>query len=204
MPKLPLPFYRRSDTCAVARELLGKHLVTQIGGIRTAGLITETEAYLGATDQACHGRHYHRTPRNEHMFWEGGIAYVYICYGIHHLFNIVTHEPGEPHAVLIRAIQPVEGVEAMMKRRNYFKPDKRLSSGPGSLSVALGITTPLSGISLTGKQIWIEDKGIQVSKNEIVTTTRIGVESAGADAQLPYRFYLKDNHWVSKRAPGIK
>jgi DNA-3-methyladenine glycosylase len=132
------------------------------------------------------------------MFAEGGIAYVYMIYGFHYLFNVVTNEGEVPHAVLIRAIEPVEGIDLMLKRRNMETVEKKLSSGPGVLSKALGITKLQNGLSLLDDTIWIEDRGKRVSKKNIVSGPRINVSYAAEDALLPYRFSIKDNKWVSK------
>ncbi|MFI5204019.1 MAG: DNA-3-methyladenine glycosylase [Flavobacteriales bacterium] len=188
--KLPLSFYRRDNTLVIAKELLGKVLVTSIRNIITSGIITETEAYVGITDKACHafgGRH---TERTKIMYENGGVAYVYLCYGIHHLFNVVTHEKGEPHAILIRAIEPVDGISEILKRRKSTSLTKTITTGPGKVSNALGIKTSHTGQLLTGKNIWIEDQGIEVRKKDILITPRIGVDYAGKDALLPYRFCL--------------
>lgn len=189
--KLPLSFYRRNNTIAIAKELLGKVLVTAFNGKISSGIITETEAYLGVFDKASHaygGRH---TNRTKTMYQQGGVAYVYLCYGIHHLFNVVTHGEGEPHAVLIRAIEPLDGIPEILKRRKSKTLTKNITTGPGKVSVALGIKTNHTGESLIENTIWIEDRGIQVRKNEIEITPRIGVDYAGEDALLPYRFVLK-------------
>lgn len=186
--KLPLPvsFYRSADVIAIARALLGKELFTQIDGALTAGIIVETEAYAGASDRASHAYNHRRTPRTEVMYRSGGIAYVYLCYGIHCLLNAVTAEEGIPHAVLIRAIKPTQGIEEMKKRRKKNTP---LAEGPGALCQALGITLEHNGLPLTGSAIWIADTGY--SPKNILISPRIGVAYAGSDALLPYRFYLK-------------
>lgn len=196
--KLPLSFFTRSDTALIARELLGKILVTRFDGVTTKGIITETEAYLGNKDKACHAFDYRKTPRNQVMFNEGGCSYVYLCYGIHHLFNIVTHSPEEPHAVLIRAVEPVEGIETMLERRKKLKVDKSLTAGPGSMSQAMGIKTTHSGLSLLKAPIWVEENKAGSEPFEIVASKRIGVEYAGEHADWPLRFYIKGNKFVSK------
>lgn len=196
--KLTKAFYQQPDVVALSRDLLGKRLVTQVGGVITAGTIVETEAYSGAIDRACHAYPYKRTPRTEIFFQPGGLAYVYLCYGIHHLFNIITHTADEPDAILIRAIEPIEGIEVMLGRRNMTKPEYRLTAGPGSLSKALGITTALNGVDLTEDTVWLEDAGIQYQEDEIIASPRVGIDYAGADALLPWRFRVKDNPWTSK------
>ncbi|MCL6523955.1 MAG: DNA-3-methyladenine glycosylase [Thermoflavifilum sp.] len=201
--KLPLSFYRGTDVVQIARELLGKRLVTRVNGHITSGIIVETEAYAGITDRASHGYGGRRTARNEALYQPGGVAYVYLCYGIHHLFNVVTNEANIPHAVLIRALQPDEGIPEMLKRTGKQQLDYTLTSGPGSLSRALGIHyRQHNGLSLTDNLIWIEEAN-PIHTELIVADTRVGVAYAGEDAYLPYRFYLKNNPWVSK-GKGLK
>lgn len=177
---------------AVARDLLGKTICTRIGGKVTCGIITETEAYAGIVDKASHAFGGRRTARNEVMYGKGGFGYVYLCYGLHHLFNVVTNSADIPHAVLIRAIKPTVGIETILKRRKQKALAKNTSGGPGTVSQALGITTRLNGEDLTGRRIWLEDTGIKVTEKQIVSAPRIGVDYAGEHAKLPYRFILKD------------
>jgi len=191
--KLSLDFYRRSDVVQIAKELLGKVLYTRRDGKVTGGIITETEAYAGITDRASHAFNNRRTQRTEIMYAQGGVAYVYLCYGIHHLFNVVTNREDIPHAVLIRSIKPYSGIDTIIRRRglppDYLSGSKRgICTGPGTVSQGLGIKTVDSGVDLAGSMIWIEDKGIRVQKKNILETPRIGVDYAGADALLPYRF----------------
>ncbi len=188
---LPRSFYVRDKVVNIAHELLGKVLVTNLNGRRTSGMITETEAYAGRTDRASHAYAGRRTARNEPMYAQGGRAYVYLCYGIHHLFNVVTNLEGEPHAVLIRGIHPLEGQDAMLARRGGTK---LTTNGPGTLSVALGIRTAHSGTDLLSGPIRIEDHGVPVPDGAIVIGPRIGVEYAGPDALLPYRFRVAPSH----------
>lgn len=195
---LPESFYRRKNVVKIAQELLGKVLVTDFEGVRTSGIIVETEAYAGAGDKASHAFGNRRTTRTETMFKEGGVAYVYLCYGIHHLFNVVTHMADVPHAVLIRAIEPLEGIEYMLERRKKDKLTPALTAGPGAMSVALGIHTRHTGYSLQGPEIWIEDRGLKIPKKGIVAGTRVGVAYAAEDALAPYRFSIKGNPYVSK------
>lgn len=199
--RLPRPWYLHDDVVQMARALLGKYLVTQFEGQRTAGRIVETEAYRGPDDKASHAYGGRRTPRTEVMYRQGGAAYVYLCYGIHHLFNVVTGPEGQAQAVLIRAVEPAEGLHVMMRRRNMYRPTPRLTAGPGTLTQALGIHTRHTGLDLTAADspIWLEDRGEHISAEEIVATTRIGVDYAGEWAQRPWRFYLKHSKWVSKR-----
>ena len=197
--KLGDDFYQRPDVVCIARELLGKVLFTRKEREITAGIIVETEAYEGVTDRASHAWNGRRTKRTESMYTRGGTSYVYLCYGIHHLFNIVTNKEEIPHAILVRAVEPVEGINLMLKRRKKSIMDYSLSSGPGSLTRALGISVKDDMGSLTGGRIWIEDRGIIVKKNNLISTLRIGVDYAGEHARWPYRFLIKDNLWVSRK-----
>jgi DNA-3-methyladenine glycosylase len=196
--KLEAGFYRNANVVQVSMDLLGKVLVTNFNGLRCSGMIVETEAYAGVNDRASHawgGRH---TNRTRTIYEKGGIAYVYLCYGIHHLFNVVTNSKGVPHAVLVRALEPLEGIDVMLERRKKPKLDHTLTSGPGSLSEAMGIHYSHSGLSLLGKEVWIEDRGIVVKKSEVIASPRVGVAYAKEDALLPYRFRIKNNPWTSK------
>jgi DNA-3-methyladenine glycosylase len=196
--KLKPEFYRGHDVVAIARALLGKVLVSDVGGERTAGIIVETEAYAGPDDRACHAYLNRNTKRTAPMFLEGGVAYVYLIYGIYNLFNIVTHEAGEPYAVLVRAVEPVEGIDLMLRRRNMEALRPALTAGPGVLSIAMGITRALTGHSLQGPELWIEERGIQVAEADIIAGTRVGVAYAQEDAFLPYRFSVRGNKYLSK------
>lgn len=186
--RLPNSFLLRDNVVQISRELLGKCLVTNINGQYSAGLITETEAYAGVNDKASHAFGGRRTNRTEIMYHEAGKIYVYLCYGIHHLFNVVTNVKDVPHAVLIRAIHPIDGIATMLERRNKQKPDSKLSAGPGTLTKALGIETSHTGLKLNDGPIWLEDRGIQVSKSEIQIGPRVGIDYAEEDALRPYRF----------------
>lgn len=192
--KLPRSFYQNSDVVQLAKDLLGKVLVTNIDGIISAGRIVETEAYCGRGDKACHANE-KRTPRTEIMYGDGGHAYVYLCYGIHHLFNVVTNIEGQADAVLIRALEPVQGEGVMQERRNYTKA--KLASGPGTLSQAMGIKVNMTGVDLCGDQIWIM-KHNEEKKIKILADKRIGVEYAEEDALKPWRFVIAGNKFVSK------
>lgn len=195
--KLPEDFYRQKNTPLVAKQLLGKVLISNIDGVCTAGRIIETEAYHGKNDKASHAFQGRRTARTEVMFNKGGIAYVYLCYGIHQLFNVVTGEKDIPAAVLIRALEPLFGMDTMLHRLQKSSIDHSLTRGPGNLSRALGIQKRHSGISLQGPELFITDDGCKLSKTSIGITPRIGVDYAGADAALPYRFIVKNNPWLS-------
>jgi DNA-3-methyladenine glycosylase len=187
--KLAVGFYRRSDVVEISRDLLGKVLCTRIGDALTEAVITETEAYAGETDRASHAFGGRRTKRTEPMYAPGGLAYVYLCYGIHHLFNVVTNTAGTPHAVLVRAGVPLTGLDEMLARRGKPEPDNTLMSGPGTLAQALGIRTCMTGTDLSGDRIWIEDRGIRPEADAIRKGPRVGVDYAGDDAALPYRFF---------------
>ena len=195
--QLPIEFYTRKNVMTIAKDLLGKLLVTRFDGIVTAGRIVETEAYNGAVDKASHAFGNRRTRRTEIMFANGGRAYVYLCYGIHHLFNVVTNTSEIPHAVLIRAIEPLVGMETMLFRTKKNKLDHSITKGPGNVSRALGITTNHTGMSLLKDELFIADDGFAVKRNMILTTPRIGVIYAEEDALLPYRFIIKGNPFVS-------
>jgi DNA-3-methyladenine glycosylase len=194
-------FYTRSDVVQIARELLGKVLVSQIDEVQTAGIITETEAYAGIEDKASHAFGGRFTDRTSIMYEQGGVAYIYLCYGIHSLFNVVTAQKGIPHAALIRAIRPLEGVETMLKRSGKKQLDTKAGNGPGKVTRLLGITTLHNGFSLLDMdfcepgepKIFIEDRGITIDYSKIVATPRIGIGYAGEDALLPYRFYITPN-----------
>lgn len=186
--KLPINFYKNFDTVSIAKELIGKTLCTNINSQKTSGIIIETEAYYGASDKACHAFNYKLTSRTKTMFETGGIAYIYLCYGIHHLFNVVTNVKNEPHAVLIRAIKVVDGFETMSERLKKNIKSNDFINGPGKLTKALGINTSFDKTSLVSDIIWIEDCGISKNEIQISANTRIGVEYAGEDAKLLYRF----------------
>ena len=196
--KLQLPYYLNQDVLFLAKDLLGKVLFTQVEGQITAGIIVETEAYFGEIDKASHAYGGRRTNRTEIMYNEGGVSYVYLCYGIHHLFNIVTSVNGEPHAVLIRAIEPLIGKEIMELRRNMPVTKNAISSGPGSAAKALGIDNSFNKKDLGGEEIWVEDHGIKYAEDEIAAGPRVGVAYAQEDAFLPWRFFVKGNKYVSK------
>ncbi|MHB8207536.1 DNA-3-methyladenine glycosylase [Mucilaginibacter sp.] len=196
--KVPESFYLSTDVLHVTKNLIGKYLFTCIDGITTGGYIVEAEAYNGIIDRASHSYGNRITPRTKTMFMQGGIAYVYLCYGIHEMFNVVTSVEGQPHAILIRAIQPTEGIEEMLFRRNMAVLKPNITQGPGSVARALGISRAINAISLQGDTLWIEDRGLTFSDEDIAAVPRVGVDYAGEDALLPYRFYVKGNPYVSK------
>jgi len=196
--KLPLSFYQREDVVTVAKELLGKYLFTCIDGVISGGYIVETEAYNGIADKAAHSYGGRLTPRTKVMFDAGGVAYVYLCYGIHEMFNIVASVEGDPRAVLIRAIHPTEGLEAMLHRRNMLEIKPTITSGPGSVAQACGINRKLNGLSLQSNSLWLEDRGLSFADEVIAAVPRVGVAYAKEDALLLFRFYVKGDVYVSK------
>lgn len=195
--KLPREFYTRPNVLTVARDLLGKLLVVPArGGKRVSGIIVEAEAYRGPHDRAAHSYGGRRTLRTETMYGIGGTAYVFFVYGMYNQFNIVTNAANAPHAVLIRALQPVEGVELMRKRR-HGQPDHNLTNGPGKLCIALGIDRRLDGEDLLGNRVWIEE-GERVSRSQIMSGPRIGIDYAGEWKDKPWRFWIRGNPFVSR------
>lgn len=196
--KLKRKFYLRNDTVEVARDVLGKVIVVPDNdGRRVSGMIVETEAYLGVEDRAAHSYGGRRTARNEATYLAGGHAYVFFVYGMYHQLNVVTGAPEHPHVVLIRGVEPVEGLEIMRLRRGEMK-DRNLTSGPGKLCIAFDIDRSLNAESLLGKRIWLEDHR-SFGDDEIAVGRRIGIDYAGEDAARPWRFWVKDNQFVSKR-----
>ena len=206
MIKLTREFYTRTDTLQIAQDLLGKLLVVPAADGRVSGEIVETEAYLGAIDRAAHSYNNRRTARNEITYAEGGHVYVFFIYGMYFQLNVVTGEKEVPHVVLIRAVEPVENIELMRERRSLKKgvpaktkmPDRNLTSGPGKLCLAFDITRELNGADLTGDRIWLEEYQ-NYAPEEISAGTRIGIDYAGEDAEKPWRFWVKNNPYVSKR-----
>ncbi len=186
--KLPLSFYLRDDVVQISKDLLGKVLCSNIDGKLTEAVICETEAYAGISDKASHAYGGIRTARTEVMYARGGTAYIYLCYGIHSLFNVVTNKEGTPHAVLIRGAIPLTGIDSMLEHSNKKKVAPDFLIGPGKVAKALGLHYSLTNTSLLENTIWIEDRGITIPKKYIKATPRIGVDYAGEDAKLPYRF----------------
>lgn len=195
--KLSSDFYTREDTLLVCRQLLGKMLCTSVNGIFTSGIIVETEAYRGPEDLGSHAYNNRRTTRNDIMYSEGGVVYMYICYGIHDMLNIVTGKEGSSHAVLIRALQPVEGISHMCGRRG-IQDLKRLCKGPGALAKAMGLNKNHNGVSLQSDLIWIEDAP-SLDEESIVETSRVGLNIQGVYRDIPWRFYIKGNSFISKK-----
>ncbi len=196
MKKLPQSFYLRDDVVKIASELLGKVLVTNWNNEYTSGRIVETEAYAGEIDKASHAFK-GKTKRTSVMFDEGGTAYVYLCYGIHEMFNIVTNKAGVPHAILIRAVEPIGGIDIMLRRTGKKKFDETLTKGPGNVGKAFGLHRSQSGLSLQSEALHVADDGYRIEKKLVIDSPRIGVDYAGDDALLNYRFYIKGNKFVS-------
>jgi DNA-3-methyladenine glycosylase len=198
--RLDAAFYRREDVVQIARELLGKYIVTHFAEGRTVGRIVETEAYRGPEDRGSHAWNNRFTNRTKVMFEAGGLAYIYLCYGIHHLFNVATGPKGMPHVVLIRALEPVENLPLMMQRRGLEKITPRLTAGPGALSRALGLSTLYTGTDLLSDNspIWLEDRNDFIPESEILAGPRVGIDYAGADALLPWRFRIRHSQWTSR------
>lgn len=203
MGKLQKKFYRRADVNQVAKELLGKVLVTRRAGKLTSGMIVETEAYRAPEDAASHAYQNRRTARTEVMFAAGGLAYVYLIYGMYELFNVVTHKRDRPHVVLIRALQPLEGLEVMRDRRKAGSDArKKLTQGPGLLSQALGITCADSGADLRGASIWVEDRGFAPAAAGIQESPRIGLGVGEPYRSVPWRYSIRASPWVSDPKPS--
>jgi DNA-3-methyladenine glycosylase len=195
--KLAPEFYQQ-DVVLVARQLLGKYVFSLIDGEVTGGIIVETEAYRGPEDRGSHAYNGRRTPKNEMMYAAGGVAYMYICYGIHDMLNVVTGPEGTSHAALIRAIEPVAGLNIMRARRLLFDVDERLCQGPGALAKAMGLTKKLNGANLEGETIWIEDRGLSFPEQAVCSSGRVGMNFDGIYKTIPWRFYIKGNRFVSK------
>lgn len=190
--KIPKSFYLNPNVVELAQLLLGKVLFTCVEGKISSGIITETEAYAGITDKASHAYGGRRTKRTETMYSEGGVSYVYLCYGMYDLFNIVTNVKDVPHAVLIRAIYPYSGLEVIAERRNTKKLSYKHTDGPGKLTKALGISKYHNAIDLCGDFIWLEDIGLKIPENSIISSKRIGIDYAQEDAELLYRFNVAE------------
>lgn len=191
-------FFVRTDTLRIARELLGKLLVVPgPRGQRVSGMIVETEAYLGEIDKAAHSFGGRRTARNEITYAEGGHVYVFFVYGMYYQLNLVTGLVDHPHVVLIRAVEPVEGIELMRKRRGVMK-DKNLTSGPGKLCIALGINRDLNGEDLTESgRIWVEEYRT-IKKTAVASGPRVGIDYAEEFIDMPWRFWIEGNAFVSR------
>ena len=199
MKKLSLSFYQRKDVVAIAKELIGKIVVTNIDGKITSGRIVETEAYVAHIDKASHAYNGKRTLRNEAMYAAAGTVYVYICYGLHNMLNIVTNDMNVPDAILIRALEPIDGIDTMLERTNKKILDNTLTKGPGNVAKAMGVSKNISGLIVGEKIINIYKDDYSFLQDEIGTSKRIGIDGAGTDAELPYRFFVRGNKFVSGR-----
>jgi DNA-3-methyladenine glycosylase len=202
--KLPASYYQNNDVVFLAQNLIGKTIVSMVDDQLTSGIITETEAYRGINDKACHAHLGRFTERTKIMYETGGVAYVYLCYGIHNLFNIITNTNEQADAILIRAVEPVDGIATMLERRGKEKLDKTLTSGPGNFSKAFGLDRSHYGEDLTGDVVWItssvhSDEAQKVSNTDITASKRVGIDYAEEDKDLPWRFYLNTSKFVSKR-----
>ena len=195
--KLPREFYTRPNVLTVARELLGKLLVVPANRRRVSGRIVEVEAYRGPQDRAAHSYGGRRTKRTETMYSVGGTAYVFFVYGMYNQFNVVTNVRDKPHAILIRAVEPVEGIELMRERRPH-QSDHNLTNGPGKLCIALGIDRKLDAVDLTGNRVWLE-AAEPVPRSRVLTGPRIGIDYAQEWIDKPWRFWIKDNPYVSRQ-----
>ncbi|PRP66169.1 DNA-3-methyladenine glycosylase [Nonlabens agnitus] len=210
--KLPASYYQHDDVVFLAKDLIGKTIVSMVDDQRTSAIITETEAYRGVGDKACHAHLGRFTDRTKIMYETGGVAYVYLCYGIHNLFNIITNTNEQADAILIRAVEPVDGIDVMLARRGKSTVDKTLTSGPGNFSKAFGLDRSHYGADLTGDTVWIASTPITSTplsdlastplnyrSEQITTSKRIGIDYAEEDKDLPWRFYLNTSKFVSKR-----
>lgn len=196
--KLNPNFFQTDNVQKIAKDLLGKVIVTCFDGKVTSGVIVETEAYEGHTDKASHAYENKRTERTEVMYQDGGVAYIYLIYGLHQMFNVVTGGKDTPHAVLIRAVEPIDGLEFMLQRRKKLRAEYTLTRGPGAVAEAFGLGLNHNGSSVCSELIWIEDRGTKIPEANVTAGPRIGVEYAEEHSELPYRFYIKGNNWVSK------
>lgn len=198
MKKLAREFYTRADTLQIARDLLGKVLVVPTAtGKKVSGIIVETEAYLGIEDKAAHSYGNRRTKRTETMFAVGGTVYIFLIYGMYYQFNVVAGAIGTPHAILVRAVEPIDGIEIMRERRGRAMKDANLTSGPGKLCIALGIDKTFNNEDLLGKRIWLED-GAEIPLGEIKCGKRVGIDYAEEYAEKPWRFWINRNIFVSR------
>ena len=197
MKILDQKYYLNNDVVYLAKNLLGKFLFTKIDNQITGGMIVETESYKGIEDKACHAYMGRRTKRTEVMYQIGGVAYIYLCYGMHSLLNVVTNKKDIPEAILIRAIEPTDGIDIMLKRRNKEKPARALTAGPGALTKALGVTKDFNALSFNSEDIWIEDRNIKIDDKNILVSKRVGIDYAKEHKDLPFRFRILDNNWTS-------
>ena len=197
-PKLPATFFQGPDVLRIARSLLGKHLYTNLGGVVTAGRVVETEAYRHEGDNSLALHLQRKRQQAQGLYLPGGHAYIYTVYNRHALFNIATHDAAHPDAVLIRAVEPTVGIPEMLRRRGLPAAARALTAGPGVLTQALGITPALTGVVVAGEVLWFEDHGEKVAEADIIASSRVGLEYAGAEAvELPWRFRIKGSPWTS-------
>ncbi|HEX8507788.1 MAG TPA: DNA-3-methyladenine glycosylase [Hymenobacter sp.] len=197
-PKLPLAFFQRPDPLQIARDLLGKHLYTSIGGALTAGRVVETEAYRHEGDNSLTLHLQRKRQQAQGLYVPGGHAYIYTVYNKYALFNIATHDAAHPDTVLIRAVEPTVGLPEMLQRRGLLAVARSLTAGPGVMSQALGITPALTGLAVTGPEMWFEDHGETVAAADVVASARVGLEYAGLEAAgLPWRFRIRGSRWTS-------
>lgn len=201
--KLPREFYFRPNVLTVSRDLLGKLLVVPgPNGERVSGKIVEVEAYRGPEDRASHAYGGRRTNRTETMYGAGGIAYVYFVYGMYYQFNVVSGIEDVPHAILVRALEPVEGIEVMRARRRGHL-DRNLTNGPGKLCIAMGIDRQVNAADLLGDRVWLEEFET-VSPRRIARGPRIGIDYAQEWIDKPFRFWIRDNQFVSGATKSTK
>lgn len=201
--KLPLSYYLNSDVVYLAKDLIGKILFTCINNTLTAGIITETEAYAGTTDKACHAYGNKYTKRTQIMYEKGGVGYVYLCYGLHYLFNIITNQKGIPDAVLIRGIFPIYGLDDMLKRAGKAKFTDKDGLGPGKVSKLLGINMSHNGIALNSQTVWVCNSQLNREKLQIQVGKRIGIAYAEEDALLPYRFTIQNYKYLKSQSINL-
>lgn len=195
---MPEEFYSHEDILQQARLLLGKVLMTRVKGRVTSGVIVETEAYKAPEDKASHAHGNKRTGRTEVMFGNGGHAYVYLCYGIHEMFNVVVGPTEKAHAILIRAVEPLDGMEIIQDRRRLRRSGYNLGAGPGNLTRSLAIDRSMNGLNLMEREhVWIEDREVDPPAEKIVATPRVGIDYAEEWIEKPWRFILRDSPWVS-------
>jgi len=193
-------FYVSEDVVNIAKRLLGKIVISEVDSYYTSGIIVETEAYRAPEDKASHAYGNKKTDRTITMFSKPGIAYIYLVYGFHHLFNVVTAPKDIAHAVLVRAVEPIEGIDTMLKRRKKDKVDPNLTNGPGKWTQAFGITTALNGMDITNEEslVRIYSNGLEVAPEDIIESVRVGVDYAQEWAKKPWRFRMKGSGWVGK------
>lgn len=196
---LPFSYYQSEDVIHLAQDLLGKIICTRIDGLQVCAKIVETEAYKAPEDKASHAYGNKNTPRTSTMFLPGGVSYIYLCYGIHHLFNVVTAKEGTAHAILIRAVEPIDGIDVMLSRRGMNKPSPQLLNGPGKWTEALGLDRAHNSVALYDHNSAVKIfNNTGIDTDNIICSERVGVAYAKECALWPWRFRIKDNLWTSK------